>query len=86
MFLFLLVVEPDALSTCAEQVNEGVREQENSDRLEWIQNHVQCDGPAEVSIIDGLKSLFTLGRRERVVFVASFCIVLSSNSLLGCLD
>lgn len=30
------------------QVNEGVREKENSDRLEWIQNHVQCDGAAEV--------------------------------------
>lgn len=30
------------------QVNEGVREKENSDRLEWIQAHVQCDGLAEV--------------------------------------
>ena len=33
---------------CVDQVNEGVREKENSDRLEWIQNHVQCDGAAEV--------------------------------------
>lgn len=31
------------------QVNEGVREKENSDRLEWIQNHVQCEGITEVS-------------------------------------
>ncbi|MEQ2201643.1 Intersectin-2, partial [Xenoophorus captivus] len=30
-------------------VNEGVREKENSERLEWIQNHVQCDGTVEVS-------------------------------------
>lgn len=30
------------------QVNEGVREKENSDRLEWIQTHVQCEGTAEV--------------------------------------
>lgn len=30
------------------QVNEGVREKENSDRLEWIQSHVQCDGITEV--------------------------------------
>lgn len=30
------------------QVNEGVREKENSDRLEWIQNHIQCEGPIEV--------------------------------------
>ena len=32
------------------QVNEGVRERENSDRLEWIQNHVLCDGLSEVSM------------------------------------
>lgn len=31
------------LNCCADQVNEGVREKENSDRLEWIQTHVQCD-------------------------------------------
>lgn len=30
-------------------VNEGVREKENSDRLEWIQNHVQCEGITEVT-------------------------------------
>ena len=30
------------------QVNEGVREKENSDRLEWIQAHVQCEGVTEV--------------------------------------
>lgn len=30
------------------QVNEGVREKENSDRLEWIQSHIQCEGPIEV--------------------------------------
>ncbi|CAO2632393.1 Itsn1 [Lemmus lemmus] len=29
------------------QVNEGVREKENSDRLEWIQAHVQCEGLSE---------------------------------------
>ncbi|MGH0147511.1 UNVERIFIED_CONTAM: hypothetical protein FKN15_045441 [Acipenser sinensis] len=29
------------------QVNEGVREKENSDRLEWIQTHIQCDGLTE---------------------------------------
>lgn len=32
------------------QVNEGVREKENSDRLEWIQSHVQCEGPIEVNV------------------------------------
>ena len=42
----------DALDLCQElcsQVNEGVREKENSDRLEWIQQHVQCDGLPEVN-------------------------------------
>lgn len=29
-------------------MNEAVRKKENTERLEWIQNHVQCDGPAEV--------------------------------------
>ena len=33
------------------QVNEGVREKENSDRLEWIQSHVQCEGLAEVATL-----------------------------------
>ena len=32
------------------QVNEGVREKENSDKLEWIQAHVNCDGLPEVSV------------------------------------
>lgn len=31
------------------QINEGVREKENSDRLEWIQAHVQCEGLSEVT-------------------------------------
>lgn len=34
---------------CVFQVNEGVREKENSDRLEWIQAHVQCEGLSEVT-------------------------------------
>lgn len=41
----------DALAKAEElcnQVNEGVRERDNSDKLEWIQQHVQCDGLAEV--------------------------------------
>jgi hypothetical protein len=32
------------------QVNEGVRERENSDKLEWMQNHVHCEGLPEVMI------------------------------------
>ncbi|XP_053171996.1 intersectin-2b isoform X2 [Scomber japonicus] len=44
------------------QVNEGVREKENSDRLEWIQNHVQCDGAAEHLVFDSLTNC--LGPRK----------------------
>ncbi|XP_067448433.1 intersectin-2b isoform X2 [Thunnus thynnus] len=45
-----------------QQVNEGVREQENSDRLDWIQNHVQCDGAAEHLVFNSLTNC--LGPRK----------------------
>uniref|UniRef100_A0A3B3BWE1 Intersectin 2b n=1 Tax=Oryzias melastigma TaxID=30732 RepID=A0A3B3BWE1_ORYME len=45
-----------------QQVNEGVREKENSDRLEWIQNHVQCDGSAENLVFNSLTNC--LGPRK----------------------
>ena len=32
----------------ANQVNDGVKEEDNSDKLEWVQNHVTCDGLTEV--------------------------------------
>uniref|UniRef100_A0A4X2KJM9 Intersectin 2 n=1 Tax=Vombatus ursinus TaxID=29139 RepID=A0A4X2KJM9_VOMUR len=44
------------------QVNEGVREKENSDRLEWIQAHVQCDGLAEQLVFNSLTNC--LGPRK----------------------
>lgn len=51
-FFYCVLCEKDlnvsVLNYFVNQVNEGVREKENSDRLEWIQNHVQCDGAAEV--------------------------------------
>uniref|UniRef100_A0A672HQ07 Intersectin 2a n=1 Tax=Salarias fasciatus TaxID=181472 RepID=A0A672HQ07_SALFA len=40
----------DRAEELCSQVNEGVREKENSDRLEWIQSHVQCEGPIEVNL------------------------------------
>lgn len=43
-------------------MNEGVREQENSDRLDWIQNHVQCDGAAEHLVFNSLTNC--LGPRK----------------------
>ncbi|CAL8316715.1 unnamed protein product [Merluccius merluccius] len=44
------------------QVNEGVREKENSDRLEWIQTHVQCDGLIEHLVFNSLTNC--LGPRK----------------------
>ncbi|EHB15999.1 Intersectin-2 [Heterocephalus glaber] len=44
------------------QVNEGVREKENSDRLEWMQAHVQCEGLAEQLIFNSLTNC--LGPRK----------------------
>ncbi|GAB1868196.1 Intersectin-1 [Camponotus japonicus] len=44
------------------QVNEGVREKENSDRLEWLQTHVICDGLEEQLIFNSLTN--SLGPRK----------------------
>ncbi|XP_028829650.1 intersectin-2b isoform X2 [Denticeps clupeoides] len=44
------------------QVNEGVREKENSDRLEWIQNHVQLEGVTENLVFNSLTNC--LGPRK----------------------
>nr|XP_033505115.1 intersectin-2a isoform X4 [Epinephelus lanceolatus] len=44
------------------QVNEGVREKENSDRLEWIQSHVQCEGAIEHLVFNSLTNC--LGPRK----------------------
>ncbi|XP_076372509.1 dynamin associated protein 160 isoform X6 [Tachypleus tridentatus] len=44
------------------QVNEGVREKENSDRLEWIQKHVHCDGLPEQLIFNSITN--ALGPRK----------------------
>ncbi|XP_058804871.1 intersectin-1 isoform X2 [Phymastichus coffea] len=48
------------------QVNEGVREKENSDRLEWLQTHVVCDGLEEQIIFNSLTN--SLGPRKLVHF------------------
>ncbi|KAM4602595.1 intersectin-2b [Polymixia lowei] len=45
-----------------QQVNEGVREKENSDRLEWIQTHVQCEGVTEKLVFNSLTNC--LGPRK----------------------
>ncbi|XP_067097402.1 intersectin-2a isoform X2 [Osmerus mordax] len=44
------------------QVNEGVREKENSDRLEWIQSHIQSDGLIEHLVFNSLTNC--LGPRK----------------------
>ncbi|XP_040283363.1 intersectin-2 isoform X1 [Bufo bufo] len=55
----------DALERSEElcsQVNEGVREKENSDKLEWMQAHVQCDGLTEQITFNSLTNC--LGPRK----------------------
>ncbi|KAM9410329.1 intersectin-2b isoform 2-T2 [Pholidichthys leucotaenia] len=49
-----------------QQVNEGVREKENSDRLEWIQSHVHCDGAIEHLVFNSLTNC--LGPRKLLHF------------------
>uniref|UniRef100_UPI00358E5D18 intersectin-1 isoform X2 n=1 Tax=Myxine glutinosa TaxID=7769 RepID=UPI00358E5D18 len=44
------------------QVNEGVREKENSDRLEWIQAHVVCEGLSEQLVFNSVTNC--LGPRK----------------------
>ncbi|XP_061667407.1 intersectin-2-like [Syngnathoides biaculeatus] len=52
----------DRAEELCSQVNEGVREKENSDRLEWIQNHIQCDGAIENLVFNSLTNC--LGPRK----------------------
>ncbi|XP_028252770.1 intersectin-2-like isoform X2 [Parambassis ranga] len=52
----------DRAEELCSQVNEGVREKENSDRLEWIQGHVQCEGPIEHLVFNSLTNC--LGPRK----------------------
>ncbi|XP_029451899.1 intersectin-2 isoform X2 [Rhinatrema bivittatum] len=52
----------DRAEELCSQVNEGVREKENSDRLEWIQTHVQCEGLTEQVIFNSLTNC--LGPRK----------------------
>ncbi|XP_043468951.1 intersectin-1 isoform X3 [Leptopilina heterotoma] len=59
----------EALSKADEfciQVNEGVREKENSDRLEWLQTHVACDGLEEQLVFNSLTN--SLGPRKLIHF------------------
>nr|XP_033795672.1 intersectin-2 isoform X2 [Geotrypetes seraphini] len=52
----------DRAEELCSQVNEGVREKENSDRLEWIQTHVHCEGLTEQVIFNSLTNC--LGPRK----------------------
>ncbi|XP_071819770.1 intersectin-1-like isoform X2 [Apostichopus japonicus] len=46
------------------QVNEGVREIENSENLEWLQTHVECEGLAEELVFNSLTNC--LGPRKYI--------------------
>ncbi|XP_041351403.1 intersectin-1-like isoform X5 [Gigantopelta aegis] len=75
----------DALAKAEElcnQVNEGVREKENSDKLEWIQTHVQCDGLPEKIIFNSVTNC--LGPRK-ILHTGVLFKVKSNKELLGIL-
>ncbi|KAF3841749.1 hypothetical protein F7725_023700 [Dissostichus mawsoni] len=54
--------ESHPLPLIIKNVNEGVREKENSDRLEWIQAHVQCEGLSEQLVFNSVTNC--LGPRK----------------------
>ncbi|XP_032888315.1 intersectin-1 isoform X6 [Amblyraja radiata] len=60
-FSHLKQAQEKAEELCS-QVNEGVREKENSDRLEWIQTHVQCEGLSEQLVFNSVTNC--LGPRK----------------------
>lgn len=70
------------------QVNEGVREKENSDRLEWLQTHVGCnEGVLEEKLVfnsltnsAGPRKLLHYGILHKVLIL--FYIKLSINLLI----
>ncbi|KAM7395539.1 hypothetical protein PAMA_007013 [Pampus argenteus] len=68
----------DRAEELCSQVNEGVREKENSDRLEWIQSHVQCDGPIEHLVFNSLTNC--LGPRK-LLHSGRLCKTKSSRDL-----
>ncbi|KAM4692947.1 intersectin-2 [Discoglossus pictus] len=62
------------------QVNEGVREKENSDRLEWLQTHVQCEGLLEQIIFNSLTNC--LGPRK-IMYSGKMYKTKSNKELYG---
>jgi len=44
-------------SEICQQVNEGVRERDNSDKLEWIQAHVHADGLSEKIVFNSVTNI-----------------------------
>lgn len=48
------------------QVNEGVREKENSDRLEWLQSYVSLEGLKERLVFNSLTN--SVGPRKLLHF------------------
>ncbi|XP_054264037.1 intersectin-1 isoform X2 [Macrosteles quadrilineatus] len=62
------------------QVNEGVREKENSDRLEWLQKHVSFDGLEERLVFNSLTN--SVGPRKFLHF-GSLTKTKSGKELVG---
>lgn len=61
-----VLISPYAFMCNFFKVNEGVREKENSDRLEWLQRCVQCDGLEEELVFNSMTN--ALGPRKFLHF------------------
>ncbi|CAM1291647.1 ITSN1 (predicted) [Pycnogonum litorale] len=62
------------------EVNEGVRERENSDRLEWLQTHVHCEGVMEKLTFNSVTN--SLGPRK-YLHSGTLTKVKSNKELMG---
>uniref|UniRef100_A0A6Q2YKK9 Intersectin 2a n=1 Tax=Esox lucius TaxID=8010 RepID=A0A6Q2YKK9_ESOLU len=70
------------------QVNEGVREKENSEQLDWIQTHVQCEGAIEHLVFNsqtnclGPRKLLHSGRLHKTKSTRELWVFLFNDFLL----
>jgi len=62
------------------QVNEGVREKENSDRLEWLQTHVQLDGLQDKLVFNSKTNCLD---QRRILHCGSLTKYKSNKELVG---
>ncbi|KAK3893529.1 hypothetical protein Pcinc_002655 [Petrolisthes cinctipes] len=88
-----------AAETLCAQVNEALSQRDNTDKLEWMQRHVICEGLQERLVFNSLTNILgprkllhtgvlhkTKSKRELVAFLLSDILLLTtpSKSVAGC--